>query len=254
MQESTWGKNMSHPLVISVHANFPSHLPSGPPNLDLEALVSLCQASKQLHDQCLDLPDQLLQSIVQQAVKQKEPTLLLDSCQDPGADCPDSCCSSLAWLLAALAKRWGIMQLAARLDLQEALRAAEGDSVACYILIAAGARVTRALICSSGSNMGPKAWANAYDHLSLSWSLPSFLTQLLTGVDDLVDNPSLQAVDSELLFDLIVATSLKIRDNNAAQLLYFPRLRPQREAWLPEQVFDLAMLAAGEHPDVLSLR
>ena len=236
------------PYAVGAALNTPFYqvLPLLAPNLDLETLVSLCQASKQLHDQCLDLPDQLLQSIVQQALKQKEPKLLLHSIQDP-----NSCCSSLAWLLGALSKQWGIVQLAARLDLQQALLAAEGDSVACYILICAGARVTRALICSSGSNMGPKAWANAYDHLSLSWSLPPLLTQLLMGVEELITNPELPAVDSQLLFELVSA-SLKICDNDAVHLLLFPALRPQREAWLPEQVLDLALLAA-EQSEVLSL-
>ena len=216
-------------------------LPLLAPNLDLEALLSLCQANKQLKEQCLGLPDQLLQTIVQQALK-LEPKMFFDSCQDPGAECLGSYCSSLAWLLGALSKRWGIMQLAARLDLQQALLAAEEDSAACYVLICAGARVTRALIRSSGSNMGPKAWANAYDQLSLSWNLPPLLHQLLMGSQELLTSTELEAVDSQLLFDL-VSTSLKIRDDIVAHLLY---VRPQQEAWLPEQVLELALLAAEQ--------
>jgi hypothetical protein len=133
--------------------------------LDLESLVNLCQASKQLRDQCLDLSDQQLQLIVKQALRQKQVKMAVSD-EDFSPDL-DSCCTSLAWLLGALSKRWGIMQLAARLDLQQALLAAGQDSLACYILISAGARVTPEFF-----QYYTGAWDRAYLRLGLYGKMP----------------------------------------------------------------------------------
>ena len=219
--------------------------------LDLETLVSLCQASKQLHDQCLDLPDQLLQTIVQQAIKTKQdynPTW-------QGAD-TGSRWSSLAWLLGALSKRWGIMQLAARLDLQQALLAAKSDSVACYILIRAGARITRPLLLlSSGPyNSGPRFWAQIYQYLQLCWDLPGIFLEVLQAPVGYARRNTTQVLseiargdlDSRLLFELAAAVS-KTEVSCTIMLMALigcPLLQTPDGAWTPEQVLELAHLAA----------
>ena len=240
-------------------------LPLLAPNLDLISLVSLCFASKQLHDQCLNFSDQQLQSIVQQGLKQKEPKVSIYGHHNPGAalrtsswkdhlrpfavlkpDRCDSCCSSLAWLLGALSKRWGIMQLATRLDLQQALLAAEHDSPTCYTLIRAGARVTRHLILSSGCNDGPRAWAGAYFPLGLSGNLPPVLDLVLRGdVGHNLEAVDLQGVDSQLLFELAGA-AYKIDDSGlvyACLRATYTNLQYQPGAWSSEQVLELITLA-----------
>ena len=240
-------------------------LPLLAPNLDLISLVSFCFASKQLQDQCLDLSDQQLQSIVQKGLKQKEPKVSIYSRKGSGAfrrsssfsyrrllrqyfkpDCRDSCCNSLEWLLGALCKRWGIMQLAARLDLQQALLAAEHDSRACYTLIRAGARVTRHLLRSSGCNDGPTAWARAYVRLALSWDLPPELDLVLKegGVRRHLQSIDLQGVDSQLLFELAGA-AYKIDDSalvDACLSATDANLQYQIDAWSSEQVLELITL------------
>ena len=222
-------------------------LPLLAPNLDLETLVSISQASKQLHDQCLDLPDQLLQSIVHQAMKQKQP-------KKRAWTRPkhiDSCCSSLAWLLGALSKRWGLMQLAARLDLQQALLAAEGDSAACYILIRAGARVTRSLILKTKAGE-PQAWVYAYQAVCLSWGLPLILIRVLTGGAGCSVLDGLQNLDGELLFELASAAYKVSSELPAEYILQSLWLQPQREGWSSEQVFELVLLALEqEHTTML---
>ena len=158
----------------------------------------------------------------------------------------NSCCSSLAWLLGALSKRWGIMQLPARLDLQQALLAAEGDSAACYILIQAGARISRPLISKSGINAGPAIWTQAYLRYGLCWSLPDIFLPALTSEYPSLLIYGLDDLDSQLLFE-VVAAMLKARPDSHARLKVFldkSKLQRQRERWSPEQVRELALLAA----------
>ena len=214
--------------------------------LDLDTLVSLCQASKQLHNQCLDLPDQLLQSIVHQAINTKQ-------IYDPTWQSADtnSRWSSLAWLLGALSKRWGIMQLAARLDLQQALLAAKSDRVACIILIRAGARITwPVLLLSSGPyNPGPRFWAQIYQHLQLFWDLPRILLEVLQApavdmlqvLSDIVHG----GLGSPILFQLVAVVS-KIHPSGTTlmTLIRSPLLQTPQGRWTPEQVLELALLAA----------
>jgi hypothetical protein len=213
--------------------------------VDLESLVNLCQTSKQLQYQCLDFSDQQLQLIVQKALHQKQPKMPLPLRGLSPAR--DSLCSSLAWLLGALSKRWGIMQLAARLDLQQALLAAEQDSLACYILISAGARITRELLRTSEGTMGLRAWAEAYKHLRLSYPfLVDQLRHVLTGMA--VRYQQLQGVDDELLYDLLrVALMTRV-----GQPLTFTTLRNvmgerERLGWSVEMVFQLMVLAVKDH-------
>ena len=226
--------------VAALDISFYQVLPLLAPNLDLISLVSLCKASKQLLNQCLDLPDQLLQSIVRKGLKQKQPKQLLMLRQDP-RNARDSCCSCLAWLLGALSKRWGIMQLAARLALRQALLAAEQDSLACYILIRAGARVTRHLILCSGCNGGPKAWASAYSHLGLSWSLPSALVLVLEGLEGVCVRTG---INNQLFFELVGA-AFKVSNHAVVDTcLRRSRLQRQRGALSSEQILELSLLAA----------
>ena len=219
--------------------------------LDLETLVSLCQASKQLHDQCLDLPDQQLQSIVQQALKAEQ---LKDYEGYDGRQLTDadSYCRSLGWLLTALAKRWGIMQLAARLDLQQALLAAKSDSLACYMLIRAGARITRPLLLlSSGPyNVGPVYWAQDYQQFRLFWDLPLIFLEVLQARERGIVRQVLSAIrrehlDSQLLYEL-AALVAKVHHPSTilSAIITAPLLQTPEGRWTPEQLLELALLAA----------
>ena len=215
--------------------------------LELEALVSLCQASKQLHDQCLDLSDQQLRSIVQQSLKQKKRKIFINSQHTLSFWDADSCCSSLAWLLGALSKRWGIMQLAARLDLQQALLAAGRDSYACHILIAAGARMSRDLLraCPGPVNEGPRAWAYAYSELGLSRDVHKIFIKALKGDVSYVRYFLHKArPDSQLRFDLAALTLKTDALSMERMFLYPPVLLPLQLGWSPKEVLDLALLAA----------
>jgi hypothetical protein len=205
-------------------------------DLDLAALVSLCQASKQLRDQCLDLSDQQLQLIVKQALRQKHLEKQLDV-EESRVDSD----SSLAWLLGTLSKRWGIMQLAARLDLQQALLAAEEDSSACYILISAGARISRELMRASDSIMGLRAWADAYQHLRLSYPLLPFqLIQVLEG--EVVRSRDLQGMSSKLQYDLLGA-AVKTMDLVLVGKLTRVLSEWSWHGWSVRMVFKVSVLA-----------
>jgi hypothetical protein len=196
--------------------------------------VDLCRASKQLQDQCLDFSDQQLHLIVQKALQQKQPTpdLLADV---------SSCYSSLAWLLGALSKRWGIMQLAARLDLQQALLAAGQDSPACYILIQAGARITRELLRASDSMMGPMAWADAYNQLSLSY--PPLLHELMQALrGEALEYQQLVGLGDELLYDLFRVGLMTGRSSLTGMLISATRER-EWLGWSVTMVFQLMELA-----------
>jgi hypothetical protein len=211
-------------------------------DLDLKGLVSLCKASKQLRDRCLDLSDQQLQLIVQQALQQKQPKRLFQIrhfCTHP-----DSCCNALAWLLGTLSKRWGIMQLATRLDLQQALLTAEEDSLACYILIRAGARITRELLRASDSIMGLRAWVDAYKRLRLSYPpLPDKLMQVLKG--EALGSRELQGLGSKLHYDLFGA-ALKIRDMALTGKLVCVLRERKWAGWSVRMVYQLIVLAVKQ--------
>jgi hypothetical protein len=211
--------------------------------------VSLCKASKQLQDRCLGLPDQQLQLIVQQALQQKPKKL--SPAQKLCAD-PDSCCTSLAWLVGTLSKRWGIMQLAARLDLQQALLSAEQDSLACYFLIRAGARITRVLIRASDCIMGLSAWADAYKQLRLSYPpLPYQLMQALQSearTYTCLTHKQLQGVDNELLYDLAGA-ALKTSNKSLNDMLIRVVGDRDRLGWSGEMVFQLMVLSIKQDGD-----
>ena len=217
------------------------------PGSPCQPLPSQQVTSKQLHDQCLDLSDQLLQSIVQQALKHKQRKIFTWYQQRPRPWDVDSCCSSLAWLLGALSKRWGIMRLAARLDLQQALLAAGRDSCACYILIAAGTRMSQDLIrlCPGPVNEGPRAWVYHYLELGLSSDVDDIFISVLTGKASYVEEDLPDAeLDSQLLFDL-TAVALKTDALDVEEIfLRPPELLPLRLGWSPNEVLDLALLAA----------
>jgi hypothetical protein len=208
-------------------------------NLDLESLVTLCKASKQLQDSCLDSSDRQLQLIVQQALHQKQPRKQSSSRVIP-AD-PGSCCNSLAWLLGSLAKCWGIMQLAARLDLKQALLAAEKDRLACNILIRAGARITQDLIRTSDSIMGLRAWADAYEQLRLSY--PPQLHEVMQALnDETFKYTQLQWLDNELLYDLL-RVALMTKDKPLYGKLISVLRKREWSGWSVERVFKLMVLA-----------
>ena len=214
-------------------------LPLLAPHLDLPDLASLGQASKPLLAECLGLSEQELQCKLQQLLKEKKVKSFYSRTHLEN----DSFYSSLAWLLAGLAKRWGIMQLAARLDLQQALLAAEGDAMACYILINYGARVTRPLLRMAGINAGPVNWVHAYRELKLCWSLPKIFFLALNSSSALqLDS---QGLDSQLLFEVLAAT-LK---SQVHPLFIVAAILDAADAeelaqWSLQQVQELALLAA----------
>ena len=187
-----------------------------------------------------------------QALKEKQLKFFGASESDVQHAGPDSCCSSLAWLLGALSKRWGIMQLAARLDLQQALLAAEEDTTACYILIQAGARITHPLINKSGINAGPAIWAQAYLRYGLSWSLPRiFLPALLRDISEyrsLMVSAGNKDLDSQLLFEAVAATLKAQPESHTLLKLFLDKreLHSFRKQWSPEQILELALLAVKQ--------
>jgi hypothetical protein len=205
----------------------------------MESLVSLCKASKQLQDQCLDYSDQQLQLIVHKALLQNQPKEL-SSARDLAAD-PSNCHSSLAWLIGALSKRWGIVQLAARLDLQQALLAAEQDSLACHMLIRAGARITPELLRASDSIIGLIAWAETYEQLCLSYCpIPHELMQAIQG--DPFEYEQLVGLDDELLYDLLRVALLDANRFLIDMLVDATRVC-QWLGWSVEMDFQLTVLA-----------
>ena len=113
--------------------------------------------------------------------------------------------------------------------------------MACFILIQAGARVTRALVRKSVAP-GLQSWVNAYRQLMVAWDLPDILIRVLRGVADYRTFGRLQNVDSELLFEL-VAAGHKVKSALPAEvILQSPQLQPQREGWSSEQVLELTLL------------
>ena len=148
---------------------------------DLLGLVSTLKTSKGLLEDCWDsIPGQTLQQLLLDAVHNKPKTVHslapLDGLQqtqylhDAVASCPYN--SSISWLLRQCCKRWGIVSLATRLDLQAALREAKQDTILSVLFISAGARITLDSLFNHARPQAPAQWFQAYQVLGLSLDLP----------------------------------------------------------------------------------
>ena len=165
----------------------PGHLPWAEvieplePYIDLLRLVSTLKTSKSVLQDGLDsIPDQTLQQLLPGAVQNKPKIVFsltpLDEVQQTQyldgavATCPYT--SSISWLLRQCCKRWGIVSLAIRLDLQAALVEAKQDTVISVLFISAGARITLDLLLNHPHPQAPAQWFQAYQILGLSLDLP----------------------------------------------------------------------------------
>ena len=151
------------------------------PQFNLLGFVSTLKTSKSVLQECWDsIPDQQLQQLLQDAVHNKPKTVTsltpLDHVQQTQflhaavASCPSS--SSISWLLQQCCKRWGIVSVATRLDLQAALIEAKQDTILSVLFISAGARISLDLLLNHAHPQAPAQWFQAYQVLGLSLDLP----------------------------------------------------------------------------------
>jgi hypothetical protein len=133
------------------------------------------------------------------------------------------------------------MQLAARLNLQQALLAAGQNSLACSILIRAGARISRELLRASASIIGLRAWADIYEQLHFSF--PPLLHELVWVLQGkLLQYRQVQLADDELLYDLL-RLALMIGDKFLDGMVISVMGGRERLGWSVEMVVQLMVLA-----------
>ena len=148
----------------------------------------------------------------------------------------------IAWLLLSFSKEHGILPLAARLGLQEALVEAQGDPVLCIMLIKAGARVNYELIVSTAPYQpGPITWLRTYAFLGLSLDVPSLVSDLCLGRE-----PPLQQLSQSPVGMAFTLTSLACSNSSSGPApnpdAILSLCMTQAMDWSPDQVQQLIQL------------
>ena len=157
------------------------------PFLELQDICSLCQASKQLMTECLDVHQDQLNQWLLKAVKAAPKAKLINRRQQISQNHLQLAkVAPISWFLKQCSKASGLIPLSTRLSLQGALLAAEGDLTLSVLLISAGARITQPFLLSAAQQRpteGPVVWVKAYAYLGLTCSLHGVMHDLLLGLE-----------------------------------------------------------------------
>ena len=214
--------------------------------LDLQAIISLSRTSKQLREHAIvsiAQQDNLLQRWLQKAIT------AVTSSTSPASR--QQHLGNIRWLLHQCSQKWGIIPLAARLDLQGALPAAKGHHLLVRLIIQAGARISQPLILAATNTPSsmPSTWLWAYKREGLATGLSAMLEAVCSHepTETKRDNPGLAVPAAATPDDLLTAAAVALADPQQLPLL--PILQhPSCKLWTAPQLHHLLILTLTFKP------